>query len=82
MGFKAFSTSYREDMADPESFASEPTAYSRRPPWATRFRHSRNPILRSLSWIWSNPITIAIPSQIHNRQNDIRHLLGRLKHRS
>jgi hypothetical protein len=51
----------------------------RRLPWTIRHRYPRNRILRSLSWIWSNPITMAIPSQIANRRQDLRRLVDRLK---
>lgn len=64
-------------MAKAESIGSS----DRRLPWAIRYRHPRNRILRSLSWIWSNPITIAIPSQIDNRRNDFRRLFDRLSKR-
>ena len=47
-------------------------------PWAIRHRYPRSKFLRSISWIWSNPITLALPSQMVNRRQDLRRLLDRL----
>jgi hypothetical protein len=55
--------------------------HSRELPWAIRHRYPENRLLRRFAWIWSNPITIAIPSQVENRRADIRRLIERLRRR-
>jgi hypothetical protein len=69
-------------MEDGEPYGRMLPNYSRQLPWAVRHRHPQNRLQLRLSWIWSNPITTAIPSQIHNRRADIHRLIGRLGRRS
>jgi hypothetical protein len=69
----------RNAVSDSEPSGSGSMIPRHQLPWAVRARFPRNRVLRKLSWIWSNAITIAIPSQIENRRHDVRRLLDRLK---
>ena len=69
-------------VEDSEPYAKALPNHSRQLPWAVRHRYPKNRLLRRLSWIWSNPLTIAIPSQIDNRRADVVKLIARLGRRS